>query len=265
MEELTLSQAIKKWGTPIVIGILVVILWPFGMVGAGERGVVLNWGAATGGVKSPGLYLRVPIMQEIVHTNVQIQKEQVEAAAASKDLQTVHSQVALNFHISPDAVVALYRDVGTEYKERLIDPALQEVVKAATAKYNAEELIGKRELVREEIRTLLAEKMQKHGIVIDEFNIVNFDFSKSFNDAIEAKVTAEQNALAAKNKLEQVKYEAEQRITQAKGEAEAIKIQAAAIQSQGGSDYVKLQWIRQWNGVLPTTMLGESTALINIK
>jgi regulator of protease activity HflC (stomatin/prohibitin superfamily) len=83
-------------------------------------------------------------------------------------------------------------------------------------------------------------------------SIVNFDFSESFNTAIEAKVTAEQNALAARNKLEQVKFEADQRIAQAQGEAEAIKIQASAIEAQGGAAYIQLQAIKQWNGQLPS-------------
>jgi regulator of protease activity HflC (stomatin/prohibitin superfamily) len=108
--------------------------------------------------------------------------------------------------------------------------------------------------------------MLVYGIVVDQVNITNFDFSQSFNAAIEAKVTAEQSALAAKNKLEQVKFEAEQRVTQAKGEAEAIKIQAAAIQAQGGQEYVSLKWVEKWNGALPTTQLGNSgfTPLISI-
>ena len=100
--------------------------------------------------------------------------------------------------------------------------------------------------------------------MVDELSIVNFDFSNSFNSAIEAKVTAEQNALAAKNKLEQVKFEAEQRITQAKGEAEAIRIQAQAIQNQGGAEYVNLKAIEKWNGDLPTYMMGNSVPFVNI-
>ena len=105
---------------------------------------------------------------------------------------------------------------------------------------------------------------QEEFIVVHEVSIVNFNFSKSFKEAIEAKVTAEQQALAAKNKLEQVKYEAEQRISQAQGEAEAIRIQAQAIQNQGGAEYVNLKAIEKWNGQLPAYMLGDSVPLINL-
>ena len=102
------------------------------------------------------------------------------------------------------------------------------------------------------------ERLQRDFMVVDEFSIVNFNFSESFNTAIEAKVTAEQNALAAKNKLEQSKYEADQRIATAKGEAEAIKIQAQAIQTQGGAAYINLKAIEKWNGLLPVYMMGNS-------
>ena len=149
--------------------------------------------------------------------------------------------------------------IGKEYRERIIDPALQEAVKSATALYTAEELITKRPEVKDTIKTLLVERLSQEYILVDEFSIVNFDFSPSFNQAIEAKVTAEQNALASKNKLEQVKYEAEQRIATAKGEAEAIRIQADAIQSQGGAEYVNLKAIEKWNGVLPSYMMGNGT------
>lgn len=106
--------------------------------------------------------------------------------------------------------------------------------------------------------------MQSTGIIISGMNITNLEFSPSFNTAIEAKVTAEQNALAQKNKLEQVKYEAQQTIEKAKAEAESIKIQAESVNSQGGADYVKLKAIEKWNGVLPQYQLGNATPIIDI-
>lgn len=248
----------------LIILVIVLSYWPLISVGAGERGVVLNWSAVTGNVQQPGLNFRIPIVQKVVKMNVQIQKEQIKADAASHDLQTVTADVALNYHLDSQQVAQIYKSVGEDYKIKLIDPALQEAVKAATANFTAEELITKREQVRGDIKTALSTKLSPLGLVVDEFNVINFDFSPSFNQAIEAKVTAEQNALAAKNKLSQVQYEAQQRIEQAKGEAEAIKIQASAIQSQGGADYVKLQWIKQWDGKLPATMLSNATPFINI-
>lgn len=251
--------------TAFVLLILVLWLWPLGTVGAGERGVLLNWGAADGGTKQPGLYFRVPIMQHVVSMNVQIQKETGDLSAASKDLQTVTSKIALNYHLDPTKVVNIYRDVGEDYNQRIIDPALQESLKASTAQFTAEELIQKREQARQIVKDLITQKLAPHGIIVDEFNVVNFDFSPDFNAAIEKKVTAEQNALAAKNKLDQVQYEAQQRIAQADGEAKAIAIQATAINSQGGASYVQLQAITKWDGHLPQQMIpGSTVPFINL-
>lgn len=254
-----------KIGLGIIFLILFIILSPFTIITAGERGIVLNWGAVSDEVMAEGIHWVTPIMQDVKKLDVKIQKEEVDASAASKDLQTVSAKIALNYHPVPESVNLLWQKVGKDYKSRVIDPAIQEAVKASIAKYTAEELITKRQLVKDEVKTILAERLAREYINVDEVSIVNFDFSKSFNEAIEAKVTAEQSALAAKNKLEQVKFEAEQRVAQASAEAEAIRIQAQAVTQQGGEDYVNLQWIQKWNGVLPSTMLGENTPIINLK
>lgn len=249
--------------TFLLIILLPVIFGSFGTVGAGERGVRTRFNAVTGTVDE-GLYTKIPYVEGVKIMDVKVQKDEVEAGAASKDLQTVNSKLAINYNLSPDYVATIYKTVGKDYKTRLVDPAVQESVKAVTAKYTAEELITKREVVRDEIKSLLSAKMLPYGLIISQVNITNFDFSQSFNQAIEAKVTAEQSALAAKNKLEQVKFEAEQRITTAKGEAEAIKIQAAAIQNQGGAEYVNLKWVEKWNGQLPSTVMGEAIPMMNL-
>ncbi len=241
---------------------ILIIIWPFGTIGAGERGVLLRWDAVTNKVYGEGLYYRIPIADRIVVMDVKIQKEQVEATAASKDLQSVSSIVALNFHINPEKVANIYQDVGLDYKTRLIDPALQESVKASTAKYTAEELITKREEVREEIRNHVKDKLSSHGIEVDDFNIVDFSFSKSFNEAIEAKVTAEQAALAAKNKLEQIKFEADQNIAEARGKAEALRVESEALRSN--PQVLELRAIEKWDGKLPA-VTGGATPFVNIQ
>ncbi len=242
--------------------IIVIISWPFGIVGAGERGVLLRWGAVTEHVLGEGLYVRVPIMDRIVKMDVKIQKEEVIATAASKDLQTVNSTVALNYHIDPERVAHIYQDVGPEYRIRLIDPALQESVKSSTAKYTAEELITRREEVRDDIKAHLTDKLSPRGILIDDFNIVNFQFSSAFDDAIELKVTAEQSALAAKNKLEQIKFEADQKIEEARGKAEALRVESAALQSS--PQILQLRALEKWDGKLPTVMGSEAVPFIDV-
>ncbi len=242
--------------------ILFVVIWPFGIVEAGERGVLLRWGAVTNKIFDEGLYMRIPLADRIEIMDVKIQKEEVISTAASKDLQTVESKVALNYHIDPNRVANIYQDIGVNYSIRLIDPALQESVKSTTAKYTAEELITKREEVRDAIRTHLVTKLEPRGILIDDFNIVDFQFSESFNQAIELKVTAEQSALAAKNKLEQIKFEADQQVAEAKGKAEALRIESSALQSS--PQILELRALEKWDGKLPTVMGSGATPFIDV-
>ena len=238
--------------------VLILIVGSFYMISAGERGVILTWGKADPIAKAEGLHFKYPIAQKVIKMNVQTQLYAVDkASAASKDLQTATTSIALNYFINPDATPELYKTIGVNYQDKIIVPAVLEVLKASTAQYTAEELITKRPEVKDKIDAGLRERLSTFGINVQAVSITDFKFSDQFESAIEGKVTAEQNALAAKNKLEQVKYEAEQRVTQATAEAEAIKIQASAIQSQGGKDYVQLKAIEKWNGQLPTMMTGS--------
>lgn len=252
-------------GLFVVIG-LIVLFGSFYVISAGERGVILTWGEVRPVAVEEGLHIKWPIAQEVIKVDIKTQKYEYESSAASKDLQTVTAKIATNYRLEGESVPNLYQTVGLDYANRLIVPAEQEAVKSITAKYTAEELITKRENVRSEIKSLLHDKLIDRGIVIEEISIVNFDFSSSFNAAIEAKVTAEQQALQQKNILEQVKYEAEQRVTKAEAEATAIRIQAEAVTQQGGKDYVQLKAIEKWNGDVPNIVLGTGAVpFINLQ
>ncbi len=255
------GSTLFRVGALLVLLVLLFWLSPFGTIGAGERGIHLRFRAPTGKVFGEGLYFLIPLIESVQTIDIRIQKEETNANAASKDLQTVHSIVALNFHIDPEQVAKIYQQVGLEFKSRLIDPAMQEAIKGSTAKFTAEELITKRETVREDIKAQLRTRLKEHDILVDEFNIVNFEFSKVFNEAIEAKVTAEQSALAAKNKLEQIKFEAEQKVAEAKGKAEAITIESNALRSN--PQILELRALEKWNGILPT-VTGGAMPFINL-
>jgi regulator of protease activity HflC (stomatin/prohibitin superfamily) len=252
----------------IIIALIVLFfINPFVMIGAGERGVVLNFGAVQKGVLNEGIHFRIPIMQRIVRMDVRVQKSQTDAAAASKDLQETHSTIALNYHILPEKANWVYQKIGDSYKERIIDPAVQEVVKAVTARYTAITLITQRETVRHEIRELLKQRLVAYNIMVDDFSIINFEFSKQFTQAIEAKQTAEQLAMKAQRDLERIKIEAEQKITQAKAEAEALRLQKENVTPQ----LVKLRQIEaslraieKWNGQLPKVTSG-AVPFIDVK
>jgi len=252
-------SAIKKGPMRVVLIIAVILvvflfLSPFVQVGAGERGVVLNFGAVQDSVLNEGLHFRMPIMQKVAIMDVKVQKAVTDATSASADLQDVTSSVALNYHVVPDKANIVYQNLGVEFKERIIDPAIQEVMKAVSARYTAEELITKRAAVSEAMRANLAERLLPNNIAVDAVSIVAFSFSKVFTEAIEAKQTAEQLALKAKRDLDRIKIEAEQKITAAKAEAESLRLQRANI----SPDLIELRKIEanlkaieKWDGTLP--------------
>lgn len=248
----------------IALAIVTIILL-FGAIGTvktGFRGVETRFSATTGKIKDEGLFFKIPFVDDIIPVSVQTQKEEAKASAASKDLQLITSQVAVIYHVNPSNVAKVYQEMRNEYGPRVIQPAIQEAVKASTAKYTAEELVTMRDEVKMEIELALQDKLTDRGIEIETVNVVDFDYSESFNAAIEAKVTAEQDALASKNKLDQVKYEAQQKIETAKGEAEAIRVKAAQLDAQS-PEY--LEWLRitTWDGHLPQVTSG-ATPFINL-
>jgi len=224
---------------------LVVLGKSFTVIPAGHVGVVTEFGQVKEYTFHEGFHVKNPLTT--VHVfSTQTAKASVEASAASKDLQTVEASLAVNYHLKPETIQDAYRSVQGTFEGTLADPAIQEVVKAVTAQYTADELITKRAEVSSLIQSELSDRLSKYAVV-ETVSITNFDFSESFNKAIEAKVTAEQDALAAKNKLAQVQYEAEQTVTKANAEAQAIVAQTKAISEAGGTRYVQRQWIDTWN------------------
>lgn len=250
--------------------LLVFIFGSFGTIDAGERGVHTRFKDVVG-IKEPGLYMKLPIMDAVrkfnVKTQVVIYERENPLASASKDLQDVQVATVVNYHLDPTAVSSIYSQYGREdvFEENVIRPAVRDTVKAMASQFTAEELVTKRPEFTEAVLAKLSERLSDNFVIVEQVNITDLQFSASFTQAIEAKVTAEQNALAAKNKLEQVKFEAEQKIETAKAEAEAIRIQAQAITQQGGAEYVRLKATEKWNGVLPTQMIpGSSVPFLNL-
>jgi regulator of protease activity HflC (stomatin/prohibitin superfamily) len=246
-----------------IIGVvaIIIIFGSFGTVGAGERGVLLQFGAVKDKIFGEGLYFKIPFVQRVVKIDVKVQKDEVPASASSKDLQVVTSKIALNYHLAPDSVNKIWQEIGKDYNIRIIAPSIQEAVKSVTAKFTAEELITKREEVKEKIKANLAERLLEHAIIVDEFNIIDFYFSDAFNNAIEAKVTAEQLKLKAERDLERIKIEKEQKIAEAEGKARAILIEARALMAN--PKVVELRWIEKWNGEVPTYW-GQASPFIGL-
>ncbi|MBI5049733.1 MAG: prohibitin family protein [Nitrospirae bacterium] len=272
MAKEAMQSAMKKGPlrSVLIIGVILVsflFLHPWVQIGAGERGVVLNFGAVQDKVLNEGLHFRMPIQQTIAIMDVKVQKAVTDAVSGSADLQDVTSSVALNYHVIPDKANVVYQTLGVEFKERIIDPAIQEVMKAVSARYSAEELITKRPAVSEAMRAALTERLLPHNIAVDAVSIVAFSFSKVFTEAIESKQTAEQLALKAKRDLDRIKIEAEQKVTAAKAEAESLRLQRANI----SSDLIELRKIEanlkaidKWNGILPQVTGGGAVPFIGV-
>lgn len=239
----------------IVTLIAVMIMWgAWFTVSPGKVGVLTRMGAIQPVIYSEGAHFKLPFIETDHEISVKtVTYDATALDASTKDLQQVTSDMAVLYSIDrPDAldVFRNYRDLET-LEQRAIRPSVEEVIKAVTARYTAEELITRRQDVRTDIINMMKQKLESHYVHVNDIAITNFKFSPAFNQAIEAKVTAEQQALKAQNDLQRIKIEAEQRIAQATAEAEAIKVQADAIQKQGGPEYVQLKFIEKWDGKLP--------------
>lgn len=246
----------------VVVLVAIIAGTCFTVVRAGHTGVVLTFGAVEDKMMSEGLNFKIPFVQTVVQMNNRTQKTETEGTASSKDLQILSYVVAVNYHVDDASSAKLYQDVGMDYGNVIIVPAIQESIKAVSAQFTAEELITKRQTVGDQIKEALAEKIGSYGITVEMFNIVNFDFSEEFNAAVEAKQTAQQQALKAEQDLARIEVEAKQKITQAQAEAESIKLVQEALSAS--PDYVEyIKW-NKWDGKLPTVMGGNSDLLIGI-
>ena len=247
----------KLIGVVVVIVVLSVLGGSFGTVGAGERGVLLRFGAVTGKILGEGLYLKVPFMEDVVLMSTQIMKYTAPATSSSQDLQVVSTEVTLNYQLDGNQVAEIYRSLRRDYEYRVIQPYIQEAVKSTTANYNAEELITQRPAVRNALQQVVSERLKPLGMNVVQLSITDFQFSSAFQQAIEAKVTAVQQALEAENALQRVEFEAKQQVARARAEAEGLRLQKANITK----DLIELRKIEvqgaavdKWNGVMPTVV-----------
>ena len=274
----------------LTFGILVLIvlafigLNSFGIIGPGERGVLVNLGQVQEGNLGEGIHFKAPFIQGIALVDVKTQKVEAAAGAASKDLQVVSTIVALNYRVKQDQVYILYQEIGMDYASRIIDPAIQESVKAATAKFTAEELVTKRELVKQAIEDTLRIRLSAYFVEVQSLSITDFDFSDGFNAAIEAKEIAKQDALRAERKLDEIKVEKEQTITRAEAQNEKVKLEADAeaykVLAEAEAEAKALELIRKqlelntqlidyravdkWDGTVPQYIGGGAVPFIDI-
>ena len=250
--------------------LLGVVFGSYVIVPAGTRAVIYS--SVSGVQMEPlgeGFHLKVPYLQTANILSVQVQKTEYDTTAASKDLQNVQTKLAVNFHITPEVTPKLFQSYGADIVENVIHPAVNETVKAVMAQYPAEELVTKREEVKNKIETLLASGLAKANITVDNVYLTNFEFSKDYSEAIEAKQVAQQQVLKSEQDLQRIKVEADQKVAQAKAEAQSLQLQREVITP----NLIALRQIEafqaaiaKWDGKLPETMVGGQTgALLNLK
>jgi prohibitin 2 len=280
---------LAKIAIPIIIGVIIagiVFTTSVKIVDAGNRGVLLHFGAVDESRSlNEGIHFVVPVRDNVIQMEVRTQKIVEDTISASNDLQDVSTQVALNYHLDPDNAQIVYRQLGLDYANRVIIPAIQESVKQVTARFNAEELITQRESVKTEIEQQIRGRLAAYNIIVDAISITEFQFSQEFVQAIEAKVAAQQRALQAQNELRRIEIEAQQAEARAVGEqqaniarAEGIR-QANVLQAQGEAQAITvideqlrnsptyLEWLKSqtWDGQLPLVVGGSgNTPFIEI-
>lgn len=252
-------------GLVVVLG-LIIVLNGFTTVQSGFVGVKKTLGKLDSGYLSAGLHFKIPFMQEIIIVNTQVLKSETQAAASSKDMQTTHTSIVVNYRVDEVRASRLLSTVGPAYASVIIAPAIQEVLKATTSMYSAEELVTKRETVAVGIKEGLEQKLLKYDLIVTDISITNFEFEKAFNESIEAKQVAAQQAIKAENDLRRIEIEAKQKIAEAGAEAESLRLKKLEITP----DLVLLKQIEvqekavdKWDGKLPN-VTGGTIPFINV-
>lgn len=244
----------------IILALVIVILNSFTAVTAGHSGVVTTFGKVSDSVLTEGLHFKIPFVQKIVLVDNRVLKAEADCSSASKDLQTVRSTIAVNYKVMNSYSASVYKNIGMDYETVIIIPAVQECVKAVTARFTAEELITNRQNVSDLMSEQLKDKIGSYGIDVQIFNIISFDFTEEYNAAVEAKQTAQQNALKAEQDLQRVKVEAEQTVAEAQAEAEAYRLKSEQITPE----VLLMSYIDKWDGKLPTVAGENGSMLIDI-
>jgi prohibitin 2 len=245
------------------IFIIIVLAESVVIVQAGHRGVVLYLGAVENRVLGEGVHFIIPFAEQVIQLEVRTLKYQAEASAASNDLQEVQTVIALNYHIDPNDANVIFQQLGADYSDRIIAPTIQESVKASVAKFNAEELITKRETAKGVIADAISNTLSHRDIVVETVFITDFKFSKAFADQIESKVVAFQKYLTEQNNLRAIQVIANQTVVQAEAQAKAnvakAKGESQAIdviteQLRQNPQYLQWQSINRWNGQMPYSL-----------
>ncbi|MBR8834473.1 MAG: prohibitin family protein [Stigonema ocellatum SAG 48.90 = DSM 106950] len=229
--------------------LITILLTPFVVVSAGERGVLMQFGKVEDKILGEGIHVIIPVVNTVKKLSVRVQKQEISADASSKDLQNIFTDVALNWHIIPGEANAIFQQIGDENDviQRIINPAVEEVLKAVMAKYTAEEIITKRGEVKGGVDDALTTRLADYHVAVDDISLVHIHFSLQFNEAVEAKQIAEQEAKRAEFIALKASKQAETTVNLAKGEADAQRL----LREDLTPELLQRLAIEKWNGKLP--------------
>lgn len=268
----TVDSQVKMIGGVVLLVIAIFIFFmlnPFVQVNPGQRGVLIKQGKIQDTILTEGMHMRTPFVDSVEIMNVRVLKTDVDANAASSDIQAVSTKIAVNWHLDPKKVNVIYQNIGRESDvvDGIIRPAVSEVVKATTAKRTATDIIAKREGLKKDIDAILSERLLGYNIIVDDVSVVDVDFSDEFNKAVNDKTVAEQRYQESVQQTKRIQEEANQRIITASAEAEAIKIQTEALAQSSALVELKLAEALKISAekgqpIVPKTVLGNSSNVL---
>ena len=256
----------KFFGIPVLVLCLlvcfIVMCNPFVMVGPGERGIKIRLGQVQPESYGEGLHFIFPFIQKFKTMDVKTQKNSLITAVYTKDIQQAKITYVINFNVQPDKVNKLFQEVGMDYNGKILTPVVEGTIKDIIGKWNAQDLIANREKATDDILFKLQNQLSEKYINVTDFQMTEINYSEVFERAIESKVTAEQEALKAKNKTVQVEEEAKQKVIAAQAEAKSMAIRAQALAQN--KYLVQYEAVQKWDGKMPQYMLGNSVPFINV-
>ena len=249
----------------IIISLFIVLIAffnPIVIVGVGERGVKVTLGKVSPKSYPEGIHLITPFISHIKNMNVKTQKNNIETSVYTKDIQQAQITYVLNYNLQPENAHKMYREVGMSYFDTIVNPVVEGTIKDVIGKWNAQDLVANREKATQEILVKLQAHLAPKYINVTDFQMTSIAYSGVFEKAIESKVTAEQEALRAKNKTVQIQEEARQKLISAEAEAKSMSIRANALTQNKA--LVEYEAVQKWDGKLPEYVLGNSMPFINL-
>lgn len=256
----------KNLATPVMVTVLlilfIIICNPIAIVGVGERGVKVTLGQVSPQSYTEGIHLVTPFISKIKNIDVKTQKSYIETDLYTKDIQQAKISYVINYNLQPQNAHKMYREVGTGYVDNILMPVVEGTIKDVIGKWNAQDLVANRETATVDILKKLQKQLEPRYINVTGFQITDINYSGGFERAIESKVTAEQEALKAKNRTVQIQEEAKQKIISAEAEAKSMAIRANALTQNKA--LVEYEAVQKWDGHLPQYMMGNTVPFLNM-